>query len=275
MSPNEIREVVGGVIPPKNPKEITATQEERAEVSQMCPFFGSIVKGEEKGVEKDGFLAGLTETFIRIWRALVREGYEGVVTGLELNDLYAADKQLSESGTDMLEAEYPYIGMHVPEKDQFGAGVRGAYGVLEFALQERTEVPDVEEQSLDQTKEAAAQDLMAGIEEEAKAEIAGAAQIPTGSGGATSGTAAHDNSESGQPAAETVQAKIFVFTAVQEPDTDKWLVSWPVDGTTVSQLNDMVQMVSSLFGPDAAEKVSIATSEGRVVCYFASEDKNG
>jgi len=275
MSPDEVRKVVGGVIPPKNTGESTATRNERIEISQMCPFFGAIVKGEEKGVERDGFLSGLSETFVRIWRALTTSGYQSVIAGLELKDLYAADERLRNAGTSMLEAEYPYIEMHVPGKDQFGAGVRAAYGILEFALDMRTDVPDVEEQSLDQTKEEIAGDLMSGIEAEAKMEIAGVAQIPTGHGYATSAPPPADNSKSGQTITEVSPSEIFLFTAAKEPGSGQWLISWPVDGNTVSQLNKMVQMVSSLFGPHTADKIGITTSEERVVCYFTAEDQNG
>lgn len=275
MRPNEIREVVGGVIPPKDQKEVTATTEEREEISKMCPFFGSIVKGEEKGIERDGFLSGLTETFVRIWRALTENGYQALVSGLELNDLYAADKQLSETGTTMLEAEYPYISMHVPGNDQFAAGVRAAYGIVEFTIEKKASVPDMDEQSLDQTRESTAADLLGTIEDSdlmPKQGVAADTLIPSKSGGIATVPWVADNSESDHGA--VAPAKIFVFTAAKEGSGDKWIVSWPIDGNTINELNDMVSMASSLFGTEISDKVHLTTAEGRVVCYFAAEDKN-
>ena len=273
MNADEIRQVVGGVIPPKDPKDIKVTQEEKEEISQMCPFYGPIVKGRVADIEgSDHFLDAMSETFGRIFRALKTAGVQEFVRDLKLSDLQEADEKLSSTGTGMLEAEYPMIDMHVPEQDTFGAGVRAAYGIVEFALKDGTVVSTVESQPLVQTRGKMAEELLASEEEpEAETTVVGAAPIPSGSDNATAGPSEQDNSGSGHEQV-MMPPKIFIFSAVE--DSGQWIVSWPTDGHTVRQLNDMVQMIASLFGDDIADRVTLTTSGDRVVCHFTVEKKH-
>lgn len=266
MKPEEIREIVGGVIPPKDTKDVSATDAEKKAISQMCPFYGPIVKGRVPGVEgSDLFLDGLTETFCRIWRTLAKAGHQSLVKDLQLKDLQSADERLTTSGTNMLEAEYPMIDMHVPERDSFGAGVRGAYGIIEFAIEERLDgtpiVPTVSEPMLDQT--AGSEPMPSG------ANVEPAQDIPSDTAGLTAGPSEHDNTESDH---QSMPAKVFVFTAAQEPETGRWLVSWPVHGAKVTHLQDMVKMMATLFGAENAEKIELTTADNKVVCYFTVEE---
>lgn len=264
MNPEDIREVVGAVIPPKDPKHVTATKDEIETISKVCPFYGPIVKGRVPGVEgSDQFLDGVAETFCRIWRTLTEYDYQSLIEGLQLADLQEADERLSKTGTGMLEAEYPMIDMHVPEQDSFGGGVRAAYGIIEFAIEKRLGgipiVPTVGEAPLDQTREPVADEFPDATNIEP-------AHIPTSSDGVTAGPVGYDNTMSGQPAPP---AKVFVFTAVQETETNKWLVSWPVHGTKAAHLHDMVRMMASLFGEENAAKIELTTADNKVVCYFS------
>jgi len=275
MNADAIRQVVGGVIPPKDPKDIKVTKEEREEISKMCPFYGPIVKGRVADIEgSDHFLDAMSETFGRIFRALKAEKLQEFVRDLKLSDLQEADEQLSSNGTGMLEAEYPLIDLHVPEKDTFGAGVRAAYGIIEFALKDGSVVPTVESQPLDQTREEVADGLLVDVDEGATVEpmtIIGAGNTPCDSVGVTAGEGIADNSGSDQ-APQLAPPKIFIFSAVE--DSGQWIVSWPTDGLTVRQLNEMVEMISSLFGEEIADHVALTTSNGRVVCHFTVEKRN-
>lgn len=256
MSLNDVRKVVDGIIPPKLPSETTATEEEIKEISQMCPFYGPIVKGRGKFAEgEDSFLFGAAEMFVRIFRALKKAGMHAILRGLQLSDLQEVDQQLSNGGTTMIEAEYPMLDLHVPTKDAFGAGVRAAYGILEYALAKNgaPSMPKtVEEHTL-----ADKPTSMPKIDE---------AGEPVPPAIMDDAAPAADNSGSDQVLAGTAVPRIFVFTAAQ---TDGgWLISWPADGMTVASLNEMMKMVESLFGKGMAEKTELTTSGDRVVCHF-------
>jgi hypothetical protein len=136
MIVDDVRDALVDVSPPKQKENTRAEPQGVKEIAAVCPFYKDILGNQalRETPGGDAFLSGLVEAFYRLFMSLKAVDLDTAIHGLEMSDLWEADRSVKENEA-MLEGEYPLlVGRDILADGHFGAGVYAAYALVEIAL---------------------------------------------------------------------------------------------------------------------------------------------